>query len=499
METFKQYSTITLGVVILSLCSNHAVQARSDIKIGYCAYGSWPKDSVAWYSKNAQLIVAGERKKEEIKQIKRFSDDIKALLYKISLNKENPVHGVDGYAWINKNHGGKIGKVVKDKKGGSKGVLHNNKGEIANFLDTRETKMARQFVIQIDGGGKLGQATFKWSSDGGVHWNKKKMKTGEARIKLIDGIAIWFSDGGFKEGDRWFFMVQDSWFLLDDFGQRMTDQYNENSKKNVFWMDWGNSDWQEYWVEDVVESLNRGPWDGVMADCGFVNVSKYWAPNGVLQYKNNEEFNAAVESFYEYAYNKINAIGKMLIPNSVEAIDNWDQRLEYTHGGLDEGFVNISRWSPKRIWRSEMRWEKQIRNLEKTCDEGKIYFAMAHNQGLNEQDLLFNLASFLLGTDGKHGYFYNEGVRGYEFENYLKDYNKFQEVYELQIGAPEGKRYYEDNVWKRRYQNGLVIANPYNKERLIELDAKYYDEEGKIVNILKLNSHEGKILLRNNK
>jgi len=77
-----------------------------------------------------------------------------------------------------------------------------------------------------------------------------------------------------------------------------------------------------------------GYWDGVMADCGFVNINNYWAPNGVLQYKTNEEFNVAVESFYAYAYKKINPIGKMLLPNSCEAINNWDQRLEHTSGGV---------------------------------------------------------------------------------------------------------------------------------------------------------------------
>jgi len=82
--------------------------------------------------------------------------------------------------------------------------------------------------------------------DGGRKWEAEKILTSRAKMYLIDGIRIWFPDNIYKKGDKWSFIVQDCWFLLDKDGKRMTDQYSEFSKKNVFWMDWGNPDWQEY-------------------------------------------------------------------------------------------------------------------------------------------------------------------------------------------------------------------------------------------------------------
>ena len=500
MEKYRLFLNIkraVITIILLTVGLASTLYADTAIKLGYCAYNRWPKYAVGWYTKNARLIVAGEEKKKEVKQIKKFDNSILTFLYKISLNKKNGKHGAYGYSWVDKNHGGWIGKAVKDRNNHGKAKIYNNNGKRADFLNTRQTNVKREFVIQISKSGELGEASFRWSSDGGKTWAGNEISTDNSEIELIDGIKIWFSEGRYEKNGKWSFIVQDCWFLLDSLGRRMTDQYNEHSKKNVFWMDWGNPEWRKYWTDDVVEDLEQGPWDGVMADCGFVNIRKYWAPNGILQYETDEKFNSAIENFYAYAYKKINSIGKMLLPNSCEAINNWDQRLEHTHGGLNEGFVNICKWDKKNIWRSEKQWEKQISSLEKTCREGKVYFAMAHNRDLNRQDLLFSLASFLLGTNGKHGYFYNAGVKGYNFKNYKKDYEEFKDIYETPIGKPVGKKYFEDGVWKRKYEQGLIIVNPSSITKKVEISGNYTTSETCNTDTIKMGSHTGLLLMVN--
>lgn len=471
--------------------------ADTAIKLGYCAYGGWSVNTGSWYQKHAKLIIMGEDKVKDMGNIKRYDKSILIFLYKTSLNKENKDHGVAGYDWINKKHGGWIMKVKPNKPNKGTGKLYNNTGERAHFLNTRTTLCERTFFIEINTPGNVGEATFSWGIDGNEMWKGNDILTSVNKINLIDGIKIWFSESDYKKGDRWSFVVQDCWFLLDKNGLLMTDQYSEHSKKNVFWMDWGNPAWQLFWAKDVVKDLKWGGWDGVMSDYSLVNIRTYWAPNGVLQYETDMAFNAAIENFYTSVYKIFRSSKKMFLPNLCEAIDNWNRRIEYTDGGLDEGFINVFHYSKELIWRSEEQWAKQIHNLEETCEKGKIYFAMSHNRGLNRQDLLFNLASFLLGTDGKHGYFCNINSLEYNIDNYIRDYEEFKDIYEIPIGKPAGEKYYEDGVWKRNYTNGLVVANPSSIEKEVFINKCYLTLEGCALDSINLPPHAGLLLIRN--
>ena len=490
----QKVKLIFLGISILAASPVYSQVTDNPIKLGYCAYGGWGSGASQWYSNYANLIITSESRKDDIRLIKGSNVSAVALMYKIALNKNDSKHGAYGYDWVNKNHGGYIEKAIKNKENLGKGGLYVNSGEVANFLDTKNTRERRRIIVEISTPGSLSEAKFRWSQDGGKDWSDETIVRSDV-YGLIDGIKVFFKGKNFQKGDQWIFNVQDCWFLLDKSGNRMTDLYSEDSRKNVFWMDWGNPNWQKYWVDDVIGDLEMGYWDGVFADCNFVGIQKYWAPNGVLQYTSDDEFNEAIESFNKYAYERINAIGKLFVPNLADAVGEWVQRIEYTHGGVDEGFVNITRWS-KNIWRSAEQWEQQVSNLEETCAREKVYFAMAHNRGLNEQDLLFNLASFLLGQDGKNAFFYNAGIPGYEFENYMEDYKQFQHIYDVNIGNPDGKRYQKDGLWFREYKNGLVLANPTSSLKQLTLGKEYIDPSGSVISgTIQVSGHEGIILL----
>ena len=73
-------------------------------------------------------------------------------------------------------------------------------------------KERRYYVIQMDTGGGVGQATFSWSRDGGVTWEGSGLITGDRDhpIPLWGGVTVCWEGGGgneFVAGDYWTFLA----------------------------------------------------------------------------------------------------------------------------------------------------------------------------------------------------------------------------------------------------------------------------------------------------
>lgn len=189
----------------------------------------------------------------------------------------------------------------------------------------------------------------------------------------------------------------------------------------------------------------------------------------------------------------------MVVPNSVECVvypGCWEERLKVTDGGVDEGFVNIDGWWPGSLWRSKEEWERQISYLEATGEKGKIFFAISHNRASNRQDLLYSAASFLLGKKGDKNFFYSDvHAGGYNYKNYVEDYDAYKDIYTAKIGRPVAGRYKAQGVWQRDYSGGKVLVN--NTQNACEIDLKnpYKQLDGAVVKSVKLDGHTGVVLL----
>lgn len=334
-------------------------------------------------------------------------------------------------------------------------------------------------------------------------WQKDKMQAIKALnpnvICLVYKIALNKDYEGQGAGNyKWIDTAYPQWFLLDKNNKRITDGYDEYSRENVFVMNWGNLEWREYWCNSVLEEVIKDGWDGVFIDCVCEGISDYWAPNGVLQYKDNKSFAEAVEGFLAYCHKRFKKAGKLLIPNSVECVNHpgsWEKRLEVTDGGVDEGFVNIYGWWPGSLRRSEEEWERQISYLETTGGQNKIFFAISRTMHLNRQDLLYSVASFLLGARGCSNFFYNAGSEGYCYKNYIKEYEAFKDIYTADMGCPLLDRYKVQDVWQRDYSNGKVLVNNTADVQKIELGKFYKQLDGVLVKSIELEGYAGLILL----
>lgn len=288
------------------------------------------------------------------------------------------------------------------------------------------------------------------------------------------------------------------WFLLDRSGNRITDPYNEYSKENVYFMDFGNPGWRHYISNDFIKTVKSQGWDGVFLDGVYVNIGGHWTPNGLLKYGSDEEFNEAVIGFLSTTYLLFQESGKLMIPNACECVkieNSWETWLNFSDGGLDEGFVSISLWSPTDVWRDGGVWERQISYLEYTGNQGKIFYATSQGRRLNTKDLLYGLSSYLLGRRGEMDVFYNAAGELCSYKRSREDYEFFRDYYNAPIGTPLGRRYKSQGVWQRGYSNGRVLVNPSPNTYFISLDKEYVTVENTVLTNITLNGHEGIILL----
>ncbi len=86
----------------------------------------------------------------------------------------------------------------------------------------------RYYVILMETGGEVGQATFRWSRDGGLTWEGSGLITGDRNhpIPLWGGISVAWEGGGgadFTAGDYWTFLAGEPpehprrlWVVLND-------------------------------------------------------------------------------------------------------------------------------------------------------------------------------------------------------------------------------------------------------------------------------------------
>jgi hypothetical protein len=66
-----------------------------------------------------------------------------------------------------------------------------------------------KFRLTLETAGEIGVATFKWSLDGGMSWEKEGIRTANilAPVTLSNGIKVFWSGGNFATGDYWDFTV----------------------------------------------------------------------------------------------------------------------------------------------------------------------------------------------------------------------------------------------------------------------------------------------------
>jgi hypothetical protein len=242
------------------------------------------------------------------------------------------------------------------------------------------------------------------------------------------------------------------WFLLSTGGSRISE-----GGYSWLWMaDIGNPGYQQQWTSNVLKLLASGPWDGVMMDDTNTTAKYHTEPSSIAKYPTDAAYQAAVRSMLAYAGPRIQAAGKLAIPN----IGSWSEYpevakewLQYVSGGVDEMFA---KWSttPGQGYRDASGWQTQIEEIQTTERMGKRFLAITQSEAGDTQAIRYGWASVLLAANGHTAF---TAAANYTSESWSSEY-------EAQIGEPiSSATEIAGGAWKRSFTGGLVVVNPTSK------------------------------------
>ena len=226
------------------------------------------------------------------------------------------------------------------------------------------------------------------------------------------------------------------------------------------------------------EVLSTGLYDGIFFDCVWDDgyVSEQLTKTDVSA----SEYREGIASILKETRERLVPNGVIMGNPGVDWRDNcayW----EYANGHYQEnalGDVFGSNWS--------RMWEIYQRSMRKKSPPERLHWIGVDTQYMRRRDDYSKVArSDLTGEDLRrmrlglgtallldHGYFgfdRGDGWHGYGEQWWFPEYD-------ANLGSPSGN--YEkagDGTHRRRYTNGLVIVNPGQSNRIIDLDGKYLD------------------------
>jgi hypothetical protein len=256
-----------------------------------------------------------------------------------------------------------------------------------------------------------------------------------------------------------------SWFLKNTSGQNFTGE----GFPWLWAMDIGSREYQEKWTQNVVSELTSKGWDGVLLDDASATMKYHYNPSAIAKYPSDASYAAAMESALAYIGPRIQAAGKLAIPNFatwVETPQTYDNWLQYVSGALDEMFVKWGRSAPGEGYREPGQWKTQMEEARYANQHGKIFLAFTQGTTGDTQAQRYGYASVLMGSE-------SASLSSYAYTpNYATE--QWMPEYEYEIGSPTGLASVgSEGVWRRGFSNGLVLVNPSNTTRTVSFGGTY--------------------------
>lgn len=292
------------------------------------------------------------------------------------------------------------------------------------------------------------------------------------------------------------------WFVKDANGNNIYIDYYNNGDK-WYYMDWGNSAWQKYWADKVVESLKKANWDGVFADDIYVSISSKLKDQTLLTYKTDEDVQRANRSFLAYQTNRIHTEGNYLATYNVSSElmwfpSLWADWLTVSDGLMEEHFMHIGTSATTgftSIEDSGSTGNWYLRRVQMVSDsekQGKNSMFICHTGDnppqpgtANYDVMLYCYVSYLLGAE-KTTLFFTATGGTYNNASWFS-------LWEKDLGQPIGTyQSTSDSVYYRNFTNGKAIVNPSkNNTRSFNLGDGYKDENGSsIPSVITLAPHK---------
>lgn len=245
------------------------------------------------------------------------------------------------------------------------------------------------------------------------------------------------------------------WFLRDKHGEVI------RNGKDVF-MDPGNAEYREFWLERAKELRENYSWDGVFIDNLEASLNKF-EKLGTLpeKYPDDKSFQIEMEGFLAYINEQyFEAEGVMLYANIVEydGVEIWLRYLSYLDGAMVEDFAV----DYNNEYYLDSDWENQLSMISEAQAMGKSLILVSQGEREDLDRERFSLASYLLINNAMASFCYTDSDHYEEVWLY--------ENYSLSLGNPKGAFYEVDEGWRRDFAKGYVFVDPNSHQSKIYIE-----------------------------
>lgn len=281
--------------------------------------------------------------------------------------------------------------------------------------------------------------------------------------------------------------IQD-WYVRDaKTGSRLV-----NKDWGWYLMDIGNLGYRISLTNSIKNSLANNPvFDGVFLDdvWGAATLGEFYR-------EGTKETAVLPPNIIRYWHDNVKllliqikmAIGRKLLIINTGAFNT--DYLALSDGQMYEAFCHAN-WEPFEEHYPE--WRKVLDRMIIASASGKIYLAQSGiRKGSTEPQATkiakYCFSMFLLGANSNSYFYFSKNYRGVTyFPEWDVDIGSPIEDYHARAGTP---------LYERECSKGLVIINPSTESVQINLGTKYKTLDGAITDTIRMEDHQGEILIK---
>jgi hypothetical protein len=280
----------------------------------------------------------------------------------------------------------------------------------------------------------------------------------------------------------------ESWYVRDaQTGSRLI-----NKDWGWYLMDIGNQAYRNSLASSIKNSLANNPvFDGVFLDdvWGAATLGEFYR-------EGTKELAVLPPHVIKYLHDNMKlliiqikmAIGRKLLIINTGAFNT--DYLALSDGQMYEGFCHAN-WEAFGEYYPE--WRKMLHRMIIASASGKIYLAQSGIQKWATESQTIKTARycysmFLLGANSNSFFYFSKNYRGVTyFPEWDVDIGSPIEDYRARAGTP---------LYEREYSKGLVVINPSSESVQINFGTKYKTRDGAVTDTIRMEDHEGEILLK---
>jgi hypothetical protein len=240
--------------------------------------------------------------------------------------------------------------------------------------------------------------------------------------------------------------AREEWFLRDASGARVESVHYPG----FAFADVGSPGYQQAWLDEVLASLKRAPWDGVFVDDALADPA--WQLGGdyarLASYPTRAAYAAAEGSILGAVGPALRQAGYLVIANVTAAPEQapvWGGWAFLLSGAMREHFVKPgSSTEPVDTgsdWRAAVQAEQAVEG------RGKIFLGLSYGRRNDTPAQTYTRASFLL--------FDRPSTRSASLWSPAPTAASSSD-----LGPPVGPASQQDGVWTRQFREGTVQVDP---------------------------------------